>query len=127
MCTGMLPAAALAVSNTVGQLLDVSPHMVRIALRLGLTAWRRSNQLESSTESWAAIVSGPSPLQQQAAIDEFHRQNVSISPSLSYLISLLTVATGPPSKQACLPKCGVNFLIHRQRPSFDHYSALLFL
>lgn len=78
MCTGMLPAAALAVSSTVGQLLDVSPNIVRLALRLGLSAWRRSAQIEKSTESWAAIVSGIPPTKQQEAIDAFHRGKVSV-------------------------------------------------
>lgn len=75
----MLPAAALAVSRTLGQLLDVSPYIVRLALRLGLNAWRRSAQIEDSTESWAAIVSGISPSKQQEALDIFHRKQVCAS------------------------------------------------
>ncbi|KAL9598139.1 MAG: hypothetical protein Q9219_004695 [cf. Caloplaca sp. 3 TL-2023] len=48
--------------------------MVRMALRLGLKARRRSNQIEKSGESWATIVSGIFPEKQQRSLDLFHEQ-----------------------------------------------------
>ena len=76
LCTGMLPAAAMAVSKTTTQLLDLAPEIVRVSLRLGLEASRRSDQIEKSRESWATIVSGVAPFEQQEALDHFHQTHV---------------------------------------------------
>lgn len=73
LCTGMLPAAALAVTNSTGQLLQLAPEIVCISLRLGLEACRRSAQIELSHESWATVVPGI-PLQEQIEIlRRFHQ------------------------------------------------------
>ena len=76
LCTGMLPAAALAVTTSTSQLLRQAPDIVRMALRLGLAARRRSTQVEKSRESWATVVPGMSPQEQQKALDTFHKDNV---------------------------------------------------
>ncbi|KAL8925721.1 MAG: hypothetical protein Q9172_002112 [Xanthocarpia lactea] len=100
LCTGMLPAAAMAVTTSTSQLLRLAPDIVRLALRLGLEARRRSAQIESSSESWATVVPGVSPQEQQKALDSFHKEN-SIATSKSAYISaeMETSATisGPPS------------------------------
>ena len=72
----MLPAAAMAVSNTTSQLLSLAPEIVRVSLRLGLEAGRRSDQIEKSRESWATIVPGIAPFEQQEALDQFHQTHV---------------------------------------------------
>ena len=72
----MLPAAAMAVTTSTSQLLRLAPDIVRLALRLGLEARRRSAQIESSSESWATVVPGVSPQEQQKALDSFHKENV---------------------------------------------------
>lgn len=85
LCTGMLPAAALAVTTSTSQLLKLAPEIVRMALRLGLEARRRSVQIERSNESWATVVSSISPQEQQKALDLFHQENVSFLRSLDVL------------------------------------------
>lgn len=82
MCTGMLPVAALAVTTSTSQLLKLAPEIVRIALRLGLEARRRSTQIERSNDSWARIVPGLAPREQQKALDLFHVEHVRILKSL---------------------------------------------
>lgn len=77
LCTGMLPAAALAVTTSPSQLLRQAPDVVRVVLRLGLEARRRSAQIEPSRESWATIVPGIAPQEQQKALDLFHKEKVS--------------------------------------------------
>ena len=74
----MLPAAALAVTTSTSQLLSQAPDIVRTALRLGLEVRRRSTQVENSKESWATVVSGISPQEQQKALDTFHKDNVGV-------------------------------------------------
>lgn len=74
----MLPAAALAVTTSTSQLLRQAPDIVRMALRLGFEVRRRSTQIENSQESWAAVVSGVSPQEQQKALDTFHKDNVGV-------------------------------------------------
>lgn len=78
MCTGMLPVAALAVTTSTVQLLKLAPEIVRMALRLGLEARRRSTQIERSNESWAAVVPGMTPREQQKALDLFHGEHVGV-------------------------------------------------
>ena len=79
LCTGLLPAAALAVTKSTSQLLEQAPDIVRMALRLGFVVRRRSTQVEKSRESWATIVSGISPQEQQRFLDAFHKENVRVS------------------------------------------------
>ena len=72
----MLPAAATAASSTSSQLLHLAPEIVRVSLRLGLEASRRSGQIEKSRESWATVVPGIAPFEQQEALDQFHQTHV---------------------------------------------------
>lgn len=81
----MLPAAALAAVSSTSQLLRLSPDIVCMALRLGLEARRRSVQIERTSESWATVVRGISPQEQQKALDQFHQENVSRPNSLRIL------------------------------------------
>ena len=66
----------MAVSNTNSQLLCLAPEIVRVSLRLGLEASRRSDQIEKSRENWAVIVPGMAPREQQEALDQFHQVHV---------------------------------------------------
>ena len=72
LCTGMLPAAAMAASSSTSHLLKLAPQIVLISLRLGVEAHRRSAQIEVSTDSWAFVVPGMAPQQQQECLDQFH-------------------------------------------------------
>lgn len=78
LCTGMLPAAALASASSVNQLLELAPEIACISLRLGIEASRRSAQIEKSHESWATLVPGI-PLQEQKEIlQRFHQVYVRV-------------------------------------------------
>ena len=76
LCTGMLPAAALAVSNSTSQLLKISPEIVRLSLRVGIKASRRSMQIEQCSDSWAIAIPGMTPQEQQVTLDQFHAEHV---------------------------------------------------
>ncbi|KAL8948706.1 MAG: hypothetical protein Q9222_005131 [Ikaeria aurantiellina] len=82
----MLPAAALTAASSTSQLLRLAPDVVRMALRLGLEARRRSTQIERSSDSWSTVVPGIPPQEQQKALDQFHHEQVS---PLRYLFILL--------------------------------------
>lgn len=81
----MLPAAAMAVATSTSQLLELAPEIVRVSLRLGMEASRRSAQIESSSESWATVVSGIAPQEQQRILDEFHKETASAPRILIYI------------------------------------------
>ena len=83
----MLPAAAVVVSNSTSQLLDLAPDIVRLSLRLGLEARRRSTLIEQSSESWATLVSGKTPEEQQRVLDHFHQGHVRMEPCVDPCIS----------------------------------------
>ena len=72
----MLPAAALAFSNSSTQLLELAPKIVCVSLRLGLEADRRSAQIESSNESWAVVVPGVGLQEQREILLRFHHSHV---------------------------------------------------
>ncbi|KAI4198281.1 MAG: hypothetical protein LQ350_005364 [Teloschistes chrysophthalmus] len=96
----LITVAALAVTTSTSQLLKLAPEIVRIALRLGLEARRRSTQIERSNDSWARIVPGLAPREQQKALDLFHVEH-SIPTNKKAYISAETDASatisGPPS------------------------------
>jgi hypothetical protein len=79
MCTGLLPAAALATSRTLDGLLKIAPEIVLISLRLAVEVSRRSIQVEQDTDSWVLIVTGPSTDDLEKLIEEFHKSRVSLT------------------------------------------------
>ena len=80
LCTGGLPAAAAAAVESVDQLVQIAPAIVCVSARLAMEARRRSSNIDRSTESWAVVVSGENLVYDlQQAIDEYHKQYVSIS------------------------------------------------
>lgn len=105
LCTGMLPAAALAFSSSTTQLLELAPEIVRISLRLGLEASRRSEQIEKSHKSWATVVPGV-PLQEQREIlHRFHHVYAVPTSKRAYISAeseFTTTISGPPSTLASL-------------------------
>lgn len=76
VCTGSIAAAAVAVSNSVKQLVDIGPEIVCISLRTGLEAYKRSQRLESSEGSWTLLVVGLPVVELQTIVDEFNKSNV---------------------------------------------------
>jgi hypothetical protein len=76
LCTGLLPAAAAATAKSAGELLQLAPSIIFIALRLALEVDLRSSRIEETTQSWAALVPGIPTNEQLSALDDFHKQTV---------------------------------------------------
>ena len=89
LCTGLLPAAAAATSRSTGELLELAPHVICIALRLALQVDLLSSQIEETTQSWATVVPGISPSEQQRALNEFHKHTVIMSEPVIVIIWLI--------------------------------------
>ncbi|MCJ1479554.1 hypothetical protein MMC13_008240 [Lambiella insularis] len=105
LCTGLLPAAAAATARSTGELLRLAPSIICIALRLALEADLRSSQIEETTQSWAAIVPGVPVIEQQSALDEFHRQTELPLHKHAYISAEAessTTLSGPPSTLSLL-------------------------
>ena len=120
LCTGMLPAAALAAASSTSQLLRLAPDIVRMALRLGLEVRRRSDQIERTSESWATVVPGTPPQEQQKALDQFHEETVSHPNPLKILFDAEKMsAIVDCRKQKSLHQCQNRGERNHQRPSFD--------
>lgn len=77
MCTGLLPAAALAAASDVNHLLKLSIEILSVVFRLTVEMIRRSSQIEEAPGCWAYVITGASADEQQDIIDDFHRKNVS--------------------------------------------------
>jgi hypothetical protein len=76
LCTGLLPAAALAASRSTNELLRLGIEILHVLFRLALETTRRSRQIEEAPGCWAFVVAGTSSADQQAIIDEFHQAQV---------------------------------------------------
>lgn len=72
LCTGLIPAAAVASAKSISDVLEMAPELICISMRLGLAASRRSMQLERSSESWATAVPAVPVHELQKELDEFH-------------------------------------------------------
>lgn len=77
LCTGLLPAAVAACSQSLVQVLQLTPETVDIALRLGFEAHRRAQIIEKGDGSWARVVSGLSEAEWENLLSEFHTSSVS--------------------------------------------------
>lgn len=127
LCTGMLPAAALASATTTTQLLELAPKIVRISLRLGQESSRRSAQIEISHESWATIVPGV-PLQDQRDIlHRFHQVCVRAFHRPLIKLQKLKHIVGRTRKQKSLHQCRVQYDGNNQWATFHTSFSFLFL
>lgn len=88
LCTGMLPAAALAFASSTTELLELAPTIVCISLRLGLESSRRSAQIENSHRSWATVVPGIPLEEQRDILHQFHHKHVSPSCRMFYQFTI---------------------------------------
>lgn len=80
LSTGLLAAAAVALSPAVPALIPLAVEVVLIAFRLGLHIEKTAKNVESShnTEgaSWSYVVPGKTEAEAQAALDLFHSEKV---------------------------------------------------
>lgn len=79
LCTGLLAAAAVALSPALPALVPLGVEIVLIAFRTGLCAGTAARSLELSQDraaSWSSIVTGTNDREAQATIDSFHKAKV---------------------------------------------------
>ncbi|KAL3458866.1 hypothetical protein BJX64DRAFT_291773 [Aspergillus heterothallicus] len=73
LCTGLLPAAALAGSKNISDLISISVETVAICFRLALELYRRTRRIEDVPGHWAYTVLGVPAREMDIILDEFHR------------------------------------------------------
>ncbi len=86
LSTGLLAAAAVALSPAVPALIPLAVEVVLIAFRLGLHIEKTATNLESSQKSecasWSYVVPGKTEPEAQAALDLFHHEKVTAEISI---------------------------------------------
>ena len=83
LSTGLLAAAAVALSPTIPALMPLAVEAVLIAFRLGLHVQRTASNIEVSPvhdddSSWAYVVLGKTDSEVQKALEDFHQDKVTI-------------------------------------------------
>lgn len=76
-CTGLFPAAAVAISRSIAELLELAPKILCVTLRVALEIGKRSELVESSEENWAKAVTGLSAETLENTLEAFHNDKVS--------------------------------------------------
>ncbi|RFU33276.1 hypothetical protein B7463_g3074, partial [Scytalidium lignicola] len=100
LCTGLLPAAALAAARDLHDLIKLGIEILAVLFRLSLEITRRSRQIEEAPGCWGFVVTGTSAQDQQNIIDEFHKsQNIATHRHayISVISQSWTTMCGPPS------------------------------
>jgi Starter unit:ACP transacylase in aflatoxin biosynthesis len=89
LCTGLLAAAAVASARSLTDLIPLAVEAVRVAFRTGAQVSSTSDALGQkgqARESWSTIVPNTTENAAQAAIDEFHKENVRINCLATWII-----------------------------------------
>jgi hypothetical protein len=76
ICGSLLPAAAAAVANDVGELIEVSTFLATVACRLAVQVTRRSIQIEDDSGAWAFSTLGEIVTQLPSILEHFHDDQV---------------------------------------------------
>ncbi|KAL2831415.1 hypothetical protein BDW59DRAFT_157843 [Aspergillus cavernicola] len=72
LCTGLLPAAALAGSRNISDLISISVETIAICFRLALQLYRRTRQIEDVPGHWAYTILGVPVQEMNIILDDFH-------------------------------------------------------
>ncbi|PCG98961.1 Acyl transferase/acyl hydrolase/lysophospholipase [Penicillium occitanis (nom. inval.)] len=72
LCTGLLPAAALAGSHNITELILISTETIAICFRLALELYRRTRRIEETPGHWAYTVLGVPVQEMDDILREFH-------------------------------------------------------
>jgi hypothetical protein len=72
----LLPAAAAAVANDVGELIEVSTFLATVACRMAVQVTRRSIQIEDDSGAWAFSTLGEIVTQLPSILEQFHEDQV---------------------------------------------------
>ncbi|KAI0455324.1 hypothetical protein F5B21DRAFT_503379 [Xylaria acuta] len=119
ICTGSLAAAAMSCCRNLTELLRIADEAVELAFRVGLEASRRSTYIESSTGSWAILVSNVDMQDAKEAIERFNDTCI-LEPSRKAYISAEGASSitlsGPPSTLESLFSQTTVFAHARQMP-----------
>ena len=104
--SGLLAAAAVALSPAVSALIPLAVEAVRIAFRLGLHIERTARNIENlqtNEESiWSYVITGKTEEEARNALSVFHDEKVS---SLLLNLIFLTDLLDYTSVQSCLHQC----------------------
>ncbi|KAL4952403.1 hypothetical protein BDW69DRAFT_185487 [Aspergillus filifer] len=73
LCTGLLPAAALAGSRNITDLVSISIETVAVCFRLALQLYRRTRRIEEAAGHWAYTILGIPVKEVNSILDDFHR------------------------------------------------------
>lgn len=77
ICGSLLPAAAAAVANDIGELIEVSTFLATVACRLAIQVARRSIQIEDDISgSWAFSALGEVVTKLPSILRQFHEDQV---------------------------------------------------
>jgi Starter unit:ACP transacylase in aflatoxin biosynthesis len=87
ICGSLLPAAAAAVANDVGELIEVSTFLATVACRLAVQVTRRSMQIEDDGGAWAFSTIGEIVTQLPSILEQFHEDLVSQKYFTSFITS----------------------------------------
>lgn len=127
-CTGLLPAAVIATSRSLAEIVDLSTAVVVLALKVGLAAARRSETIEENSErkSWAVAVAGVHPEQCTEILKEFHEANVGVISKPHRLLTLYS----PTNAEHIFVQVGIyqrgqlRYFDHRVRTPIDPSASL---
>lgn len=81
LCTGLLSAAAIAISKSLTHLVTTAVNVVRICFRVGLVARRRALQLEAengTSDSWSILVMNLSASEARSLVETSQKEQVCI-------------------------------------------------
>lgn len=81
----MLAAAVAACSQSIVQVLQLSPETIDLAIRIGIEAERRAKLIEESEGSWTIVVSGLSEEAGENIVKDCNTNNVSSPSTLIFL------------------------------------------
>lgn len=82
LCTGLLPAAALAAARDTSELLKYGVAIVSITFRLAYEISRRMRLVEDAGGNWATTVVGMPADKAKSILDDFHNTQVFLSSSI---------------------------------------------
>ena len=103
--TGLLAAAAVALSPAVSALIPLAIEVVLIAFRLGLHVERTARNLEASTAnsseraSWTYVIPNKTEEEAQESIAAFNREHVSVASFFTRSSAYSCMQSVPPSNQ----------------------------
>ncbi|RAH69481.1 putative polyketide synthase [Aspergillus aculeatinus CBS 121060] len=127
-CTGLLAASAIASSDSLVALIPLAVETVRLAFRLGATAARKAESLETSQTPWTSLVTGVDSATVSVAVEEFNQTQGLRSSHQVYVSSVATnsvAVSGPPSLRARLFEASplLQGVHHRTLPIHAPYHA----